>query len=685
MLIGVFHPHDPFGVMTEGRVHAIIAEAHKQQVQLVFFNEAGIDLDRKTIKGTVFTDDRREDGVFPFPQAVMNARPWSPLKRSDRELILRKIVPFTTFLIDDKWEITKLVADSPELGHLIVPSVVLESTEQIDELFRTHGKLVIKPVKGSRGAGVHAMVRNGGLYGIQRDAEWDWLNREQLADYIRELPKDHLLQPYIVCLTPEGEPYDFRILVQRNGEGNWTVSLIYPRIGAKETITSNVSVGGRTEELESFLQRLFPEEFRSFPPILAKLGLELAAFIDSHYANPLDELGIDLAIDGQRRIWFYEANACPGTLFYEKERAVRAIAYARHVAVKAAGDRAATQGGRETPVTLGLLFNSAPSARELDAYADVANGRGIRLVYFLPDRIRFRASTIAGFRYDGGTWTPGIFGFPDAVYNLIDQTELTPAHPVYRLGSKLRLTSREPKGPIPSSLFFAVAARHPLLQPHLPKYMRPDHPAAAKKFVDGCLSVVMKSPASRQTEDVLLIRRLNDHYIVKEGVYLHNFDEAEFIAFLDIFSNTDYILIQQLDSKTHDGHSLHIRAYLFRQPDASWETIHVAPLLALASPAPGGSPPVPVGWDWLLEREFGEEEGGGIDTELQDLTRAMAKQLQSANRLRLHELVLDLTIDRNRRIVLLGGDFDGPGDAVHAYDIARQLVPYVLSVVKPRT
>lgn len=683
-MIGVFHPQDPFAVMTEERVSATVAECAGQQVQLVFFNESGIDLDRRTVEGKSWVSGRWEDGVFPFPQAVMNARPWGPRRRSDRELIFRKIVPFTAFLIDDKWTVTRMVSANPSLSPYVVPTAVLRDAEQVDELLQSHAKLVIKPAQGSRGAGVQALAHNGSHYGVQNGAEWLWLDRKGLSAYIRSLDREYLVQPYIVCLTPEGEPFDFRVLVQRNGEGDWVVAVIYPRIGAKGTITSNVSVGGRTEPLEAFLKRAFPEDGDSFPPRLAKLGLEIAEFVDSRYANPLNELGIDIAVDDRRKFWFYEANTCPGTFYHEKERAVLAVAYAKYIGGKASPDGFAPPPHFRSRPTLGLMFHTPPSAGELEAYADVSAVCGVQLVYFFTENVSLRAASISGFWRDGGRWMFKNFPVPDVVYNATEPGELDSSHPLYRPGSDWLFTSREPKGPISSPLFFAVASRNRLLAEHLPLTLRPEHPEAARRFVDDHRLVVMKPDNPSRTEDIMTIQRFPTHYVVKEGSNLHSFRESEFSAFLKLFEDSGYMLIQHIDSKTRDGHALHIRVYLFRRPDGSWEAVHIAPLLSLASADPRNAYPFAVSWDWLLNREFDRTSGEEIDLRLRTLAETAAKQLQSSNRNRIHELILDFAVDPNRVIRMLGGTLEGLGGAVHTYDIARRLVPYALSLLQTK-
>lgn|GEM_PF-3484953 len=681
MLIGVFHPHDPFSVMTENRVQAIVAESVRQNVQLVFFNESGIDLDRRTVSGLYFDGSGWIENVFAFPQAIMNIRPWGPRRRSDRELIFRKLVPFTAFLIDNKWEITKLIAQHPTLAAHIVPTAVLEEAAQIEELLDAHSKLVIKPVQGSRGEGVQAMVRKDGRYGLQAGADWTWMNREELDAFVRQLNREYLIQPYIVCLTPELEPFDFRVLVQRDGQGEWGVTIIYPRIGARDTITSNVSVGGRTEPVEPFLQRLFPGQAETFAARMQALGLELAEWIDSHYAHPLNELGIDLALDAEHRLWFYEANTCPGTLYHEQERAVQAVAYVKYIAEQASRE-SRPLAARSDAASLGLLFSEPPMREELEAYADVAGAYGVQLAYFLLEDISFRAMSISGYWREGRTWSKRLFAVPDIVYNLMEHPDLEAAHALYRPNSNLLLTSNEPKGPVPSSLFFAVASRHLGLAGHLPQFVRPETPEEAQSFIDRCGLAVMKTDNARQLEDVLIIRRLPEHYVVQDEQFTHTLAASEFQTFLQLFHDSGYMLIQQIDSATHDGHALHIRVYMLKQADGAWTVLHIAPLLALASGEPQAALPCEVKWDWLLDREFPETEGAKLDDQLHALACTMAEQLAAASRHRIHELILDAAIDGEGTIRLLGGEYDGPAGVVHPYETARHVIPYALSLLQ---
>lgn len=110
------------------------------------------------------------------------------------------------------------------------------------------------------------------------------------------------------------------------------ITLIYASIGAKRSNLSNLSAGGRSENLHDFLIDQYGEAGKVHEQNIVKISLELAHHLDKIYSFALDELGIDLAIDDQGKYWMHEANNGPQTGFFEEKRAVNTIAYAKYIA-----------------------------------------------------------------------------------------------------------------------------------------------------------------------------------------------------------------------------------------------------------------------------------------------------------------------------------------------------------------
>src|SRR5699024_521358 len=95
-----------------------------------------------------------------------------------------------------------------------------------------------------------------------------------------------------------------RAHMQKDRKGKWTITKIYPRIGNSKSILSNISKGGRTEELQDFLITQFSQHTgNDYYNKLRNLSVKLTEYLDRLHNFSLDELGLDLAIDETGRFW----------------------------------------------------------------------------------------------------------------------------------------------------------------------------------------------------------------------------------------------------------------------------------------------------------------------------------------------------------------------------------------------
>src|SRR5699024_3822761 len=112
----------------------------------------------------------------------------------------------------------------------------------------------------------------------------------------------YMAQRYVECKTRDGEPFDIRAHMQKDAEGKWAITKFYPRIGNKHSILSNISRGGRTDNLRTFLFEEFGNKIgENYDKELRKLSLDLTNYLDSIHNFSLDKLGLDIAIDNNER------------------------------------------------------------------------------------------------------------------------------------------------------------------------------------------------------------------------------------------------------------------------------------------------------------------------------------------------------------------------------------------------
>src|SRR5699024_11336556 len=101
-------------------------------------------------------------------------------------------------------------------------------------------------------------------------------------------------------------PYDIRAHMQKNEKGAWQITKIYPRIGSKDSILSNISRGGRTENLKDFLTSQFGEQTgKTYDNMLRNLSIDLTEYLDSIHNFFFVELTLDLVF---YEIWCFRLN-----------------------------------------------------------------------------------------------------------------------------------------------------------------------------------------------------------------------------------------------------------------------------------------------------------------------------------------------------------------------------------------
>ena len=183
------------------------------------------------------------------------------------------------------------------------------------------GAVFLKPAAGWQGRGVLAVRRRpGGLLDLagrtrrndpfRLEAREEEAALERVNRWIGARP--YLMQPYLELTTPEGDPFDLRLLVQKNAAGRWTLTGAAVRLGRPDGVTANLHGGGTPLPPETALARWFGEDAaRELMRKARRLAAEIVRQLESSFGR-FAELGLDFGIDRAGKLWFLEANGKPG-------------------------------------------------------------------------------------------------------------------------------------------------------------------------------------------------------------------------------------------------------------------------------------------------------------------------------------------------------------------------------------
>ena len=110
--------------------------------------------------------------------------------------------------------------------------------------------------------------------------------------------------------------------------------MIYPKIGFKHKVATNLGQGGKITELKTFLNIVFGDEYFDIMRYLEVFAIQFAEHFDTLYKHEFDELGIDIGLDEDKKIWIYEVNWRPGHIFLESKASYYTVKYANYLACK---------------------------------------------------------------------------------------------------------------------------------------------------------------------------------------------------------------------------------------------------------------------------------------------------------------------------------------------------------------
>ena len=219
---------------------------------------------------------------------------------------------------------TEALLASPEMAEH-VPQTRPMSRHSVREMLQQYGMIYVKPVNGTFGLGVIRLEwapDKAYPYWFQsslrqyRFRAFDAMYDKLLAVKRR---KSYLAQQGIELLKHDGRRFDFRVMVQRNPQSAWETTGIIGRLAHPLKIVTNYHSGGTPMPFEQLMQLHLSDEqsLQDYRQKLEKLGVDVARALELRFPR-LQEIGIDVAIDGELKPWILEVNTMPDPFLFRK-------------------------------------------------------------------------------------------------------------------------------------------------------------------------------------------------------------------------------------------------------------------------------------------------------------------------------------------------------------------------------
>jgi glutathione synthase/RimK-type ligase-like ATP-grasp enzyme len=222
----------------------------------------------------------------------------------------------------DKWSIHELLHNHPLTAPFIPESALCPSINKIQEMLDRHQMVYLKPSGGSLGLGIFRITRHptGGYYCRFREGDKNILHRfhslhKLIQHYFGKQPhrfEHYLVQQGIRLIKYENRPVDFRVHMHKDKSGQWQVVAIGTKVAGYGSVTTHVRTGGQLLSTSTLMQKIFGDREQYVKEAIHEASIYIAQVLEKQIDGPLGELGLDIGIDRNHRVWLFEVNAKPG-------------------------------------------------------------------------------------------------------------------------------------------------------------------------------------------------------------------------------------------------------------------------------------------------------------------------------------------------------------------------------------
>lgn len=280
-----------------------------------YFRLQDISLREKRVKAMVQGNGKWRCMRIPIPKVIHNraifiaASNWKRCKSlEDSGVIL-----YNFWNRYGKLQISQILANNEEFRPYL-PVTSSFSFANLQEMMRRFSSIILKPDKGTVGEGIFKLDRaQGSRWEVRFRSGKQLLHLlipqrvlfTRLRKYMGNYP--YILQETIPLATFQGSPFDIRVSVQKDGNGEWGVTGMVGKAARPGHYLSNVAQGGKVYTLPDLLSEYPHLKKDEVSQTISEVALSMVNYL-SHHLLHLSDVGFDFGIDKDGHPFFIEMN-----------------------------------------------------------------------------------------------------------------------------------------------------------------------------------------------------------------------------------------------------------------------------------------------------------------------------------------------------------------------------------------
>jgi hypothetical protein len=323
ILVSTYHaqyPQSPFGPLTLF-FNEVADICRKRGGIICAFRLQDVNWDAGIVRGLMRRGGVWRQTVLPLPQCIYNRLVSRQRERSEQmaawvERCKDANIPFFNEHFLNKWHVHSALENQTAAANHLPDMVRYQSQEDLAQMLAQHRILYAKPANGSMGRGIIRLRWGQEGYQVARPggSRKTFSSLNGLHHYLHKQTKgkNYLLQQGLPLIGIQNRPIDFRVLVQKNRKGEWSVTSMVARLGQNQ-IVSNISRGGSMLTPLQALRICGPwaGASRPSPQTLKAVALKLSMLLEESLPGHYAEFGIDLGVDVRGQVWLLEVNSKP--------------------------------------------------------------------------------------------------------------------------------------------------------------------------------------------------------------------------------------------------------------------------------------------------------------------------------------------------------------------------------------
>lgn len=359
-IVGIFtagftpYPQLPLGSRSYSYAK-LFTTCEKTGVFPIIFGIQHIHWEQGAITGYYFDKSGWRELETPLPNVIYDRLPnrkvenLKTIQECKAKLEGQYLIPWYNPGFFNKLEVYNQLSENDIARKFLPDFAPLKNLETLENMIKKYEYVFVKPTNGCYGVGIYQLKlgKENEIFCCFRDET----NQNRLIkfpsvakayNFIQKNNKngDYCIQQGILLEKTGETNLDFRIHTNKDEQGEWKVTAIGCKRAGFGSPTTHVLSGGTVISVDE----VFPDsELRAEKvKALTEAALLLSKELENRMTGFLAEIGFDMGIDREGRVWLFEANSKPGpSIFkhpklrkYERITQKLVLSYAVHLTEK---------------------------------------------------------------------------------------------------------------------------------------------------------------------------------------------------------------------------------------------------------------------------------------------------------------------------------------------------------------